>query len=91
MTILGHDFKHQLIVDYSSSNTCDTSGCIEEGICRCTELYDCHVKSVRVDQISNIIFCWFLGFILSNSCGITSTFIKFNHRQLFHYCQKRNK
>lgn len=56
MTILGHDFKHQLIVDYSSSNTCDTSGCIEEGICRCTELYDCHVKSVRVDQISNIIY-----------------------------------
>lgn len=56
ISLLGYDFKYQLYVDYTSSNSCETSGCIEEGICRCTEIHDCQVTDAKFKDISDVIY-----------------------------------
>lgn len=51
VNLIGFDFKNQLRVNYSSINSCETSGCNEEGICRCTQITDCSVEKVSISQM----------------------------------------
>ena len=70
INLLGYDFKNQLSVDYSSSNSCELNGCFEEGICRCTEIYDCKVKNVDVTKIADIIYNSYFDRSLSSKRNI---------------------
>lgn len=56
INIIGFNFKYQLNVDYQYTNSCDISGCYDEGICRCTEITDCKVTDVKFNEILDIFY-----------------------------------
>lgn len=53
--IIGYDFQNFLNYDYRTEYSCDTSGCNEEGICRCGTIVDATINSVNVTEISREI------------------------------------
>lgn len=55
MQIRGFNFKDCLEYDYYVHRECESSGCNDEGICRCGSIEDAHVVSVNVSQMVNAI------------------------------------
>ncbi len=54
--ILGKNFKYSIDYDYDTQYSCEDSGCIQEGICRCGVIYDSKINSVDMDAIGGDIY-----------------------------------
>lgn len=46
-----YDFKYSVEYDFDSDFSCEESGCYDEGICRCSKITSCSLKSVDVNSI----------------------------------------
>lgn len=55
--VLNNDFRyHGVDVDYDSITSCHTSGCDEEGICRCGVIENAHITSINIDEmVENVV------------------------------------
>ncbi len=53
---LRKDFKYMVSYDYDTIYSCEESGCIEEGICRCGYITNTYLDKVDVSSISNNIY-----------------------------------
>jgi hypothetical protein len=51
---------HSAKYDYQSESSCDTSGCYDEGICRCTRIVDQWITHVDMQQLTDEIYDQFL-------------------------------
>ena len=52
----GSNFHYHTEVEYKREYDCESAGCDNEGICRCSTIYDAHVTEVRIAGIREEIF-----------------------------------
>lgn len=61
--IINKDYKYDSIVDYDYDveNSCDESGCNDEGICRCSVIVDTEIKKVNIELFTDTIYSSYYG------------------------------
>lgn len=53
---LHNDFKYSVSYDYDTEYSCEESGCVEEGICRCGYITNTYLTKVDVSGVSANIY-----------------------------------
>lgn len=53
---LRNDFKYMVSYDYDTIFSCEESGCIEEGICRCGHITNTYLNKVHISKITQNIY-----------------------------------
>lgn len=54
--MVSNEFKYCVDYDYSTSNSCEESGCYDEGICRCGIIEDAIIVTVNIPDIVDRIY-----------------------------------
>jgi hypothetical protein len=54
--IVDKNFYYNLNVDYNTNYDCNSSGCDEEGICRCGEIQDVEITNINITKIVDVIY-----------------------------------
>lgn len=54
--VLRNDFKYSVSYNYDTEYSCEESGCIEEGICRCGHITNTYLTKVDVSGVAANIF-----------------------------------
>ena len=54
------DYTHSTDYDYNTEYSCDSSGCYDEGICRCGRIEYAYVKSVNLSSLTEEIYSQFM-------------------------------
>lgn len=55
------EYTDSLLIHYKTENSCESSGCYDEGICRCGRIEDAYVHSVNLSQVTESIYSQFLS------------------------------
>jgi hypothetical protein len=53
---LRNDFKYSVSYDYDTEYSCEESGCVEEGICRCGYITNTYLYNVDISDITSNIY-----------------------------------
>jgi len=53
--MLSNSFQYSVVYNYDVEYSCHESGCDEEGICRCSRIYDARVTKVDIELLTNEI------------------------------------
>lgn len=61
--IINKDYKYDSIVDYDYGveNSCEESGCNDEGICRCGVIVDAKITKVNIELFTDTIYSSYYG------------------------------
>lgn len=54
--LTGFNFLDCVEYEYEQLQTCETSGCLDEGICRCSTIENCEVTDVRFSKLVNSVY-----------------------------------
>jgi len=54
------DYTYSTDYDYNTEHSCDSSGCYDEGICRCGHIVDAYVNSVNLSSLTEEIYSQFM-------------------------------
>lgn len=54
------DYTYSTDYDYHTEHSCESSGCYDEGICRCGHIVDTYVNSVNLSSLTEEIYSQFM-------------------------------
>jgi len=54
------DYTYCTSYDYNTEHFCDSSGCYDEGICRCGKIKDAYVDSINLSRLTEEIYSQFI-------------------------------
>jgi hypothetical protein len=59
--MLINDFVDSFIdFEYLNEYSCEKSGCEDDGICRCSSIIDINIKNIKLSQLTDIIYEYYL-------------------------------
>ena len=60
LKMLKLDYTYSTNYDYHREHSCESSGCYDEGICRCCQIEDAYVNSIDLSSLTQEIYFQFI-------------------------------